>query len=343
MPDPASLIPSQTLEWLLDESEPGPRYLALRDLYGLPPNDSQVKHARRAAHQHGPISEILNHMHPEGYWAEPGPGYNPKYRSTVWALISLAQLGASVQEEPRLERACDYIVSQSMTEIGQFAASGTASTTVDCLQGNLCAALVDLGWKDPSLEKAYDWLVRSITGEGVAPNTEREALPRYYAGNCGPAFQCGANNKLQCAWGAIKEMLALGKCPDSYRDAHTEQAIEASVDFLLGVDPATAEWPTGYTDKPSGNWWKFGFPIFYISDLLQLVEALILVGKGDDPRLSGVYALIKDKQTPEGSWLLEYGYHGKMWVDYGDKKQANKWVTIRAGKALLASPEKYRL
>jgi hypothetical protein len=256
----------------------------MKDLFGLPPDDPQLKQARQAAHQQGPIGQVLDEMHPDGYWAEPGPGYNPKYRSTVWAIITLAQLGARVEVDPRLALACDYLVDQSMTDIGQFTASGAPSTTVDCLQGNLCAALVDLGWEDPRLEQAYDWLARSITGDGVAPNTERDAFPRYYAGNCGPEFLCGANNKLQCAWGAV-----------------------------------------------------FGFPIFYISDLLQVVEALILVGKGDDPRLGGVYPLVGDKQTSEGSWQLEYGYQGKMWVEFGEKKQPNKWVTIRAGKALLAA------
>lgn len=341
MIDPVNLLPPETLEWLLDESDPGPRYLAMRDLYALPPDDPQIKQARRTAHQHGPISAILNQMETEGYWAEPGPGYNPKYRSSVWALITLAQLGASVHEDPRLAGACEYIVSQSMTDIGQFSAGGTPSTTVDCLQGNLCSALIDLGWKDPRLKLAFNWLARSVTGDGVAPNTDREAFPRYYAGKCGPAFQCGANNKLQCAWGAIKCMLAMGKCPDPYLNPMIPDAIDLGVDFLLGVDPATAAYPTGYTDKPSGNWWKFGFPIFYISDLLQVAEALILVGKGDDPRLAGVYALINEKQTPEGNWLLDYGYHGKMWVEFGDKKQPNKWVTIRAGKALLESQKKH--
>jgi hypothetical protein len=338
MLDPSHLLPSKTLDWLLDETDPGPRYLTMRDLFGVPPDDPKLKQARLAAHQQGPIGQILDEMYPDGYWAEPGPGYNPKYHSTVWAIITLAQLGARVEDDPRLALACDYLVDQSMTDIGQFTASGTPSTTVDCLQGNLCAALVDLGWEDPRLGQAYDWLARSITGDGVAPNNERDAFPRYYAGNCGPAFHCGANNKLQCAWGAVKCMLALGRCPDQYQNSMIHSAIGAGVEFLLGVDPATAAYPTGYTDKPSGNWRKFGFPIFYISDLLQLAEALISAGKGDDPRLASVFTLIKDKQTPQGDWLMEFGYQGKMWIEFGEKKKPNKWVTIRAGKALLAAP-----
>jgi hypothetical protein len=31
---------------------------------------------------------------------------------------------------------------------------------------------------------------------------------------------------------------------------------------------------------------------------------------------------------------LEYDYAGKTWGDYGEKKQANKWVTLRALRVL---------
>jgi hypothetical protein len=45
------------------------------------------------------LQHILSHMEEEGFWVKAGPGYNPKYKSTVWALILLAQLGASVSED----------------------------------------------------------------------------------------------------------------------------------------------------------------------------------------------------------------------------------------------------
>lgn len=63
---------------------------------------------------------------------------------------------------------------------------------------------------------------------------------------------------------------------------------------------------TGYTNKPSGNWWKFGFPVFYVTDLLQLAEALVNLGYGQDPRLAGTLDLIRSKQDANGRWALEY-------------------------------------
>jgi hypothetical protein len=323
-----------TLTWLLEAEDPGVRYLALRDLVGLPPGDQELLAAKELAHTKGPIAVILDALNPAGYWVEPGPGYNPKYRGTVWAIILLGQLGASCAMDPRLEQACRYLLDHALTGNGQFSITGAPSGTVDCLQGNLCAAMLDLAFHDPRLDQAFEWMARSVTGEGVAPLEDKKAILRYYAGKCGPVFACGANNKLQCAWGGVKVMLAFSKLAPEKRTSLIQSAIQKGVDFLLGVDPAEARYPTGYADQPSGNWWKFGFPVFYITDLLQNVEALVRLGYGDDPRLSNALKFIHEKQDRNGQWALDFDYTGKTWVNFGKKKQPNKWVTLRAAWVL---------
>jgi hypothetical protein len=322
------------LPWLLETESPGARYLAMRDLLDLPKGDPELIAARAKAHESGPIADILAQMHLDGYWAEPGPGYNPKYYSTVWSLITLAQLGASAALDERIASACAYLLDHSLAEGGQFGVSGAPSMTVDCLQGNMCATMLDLGYNDKRLATAFEWMARTVTGEGLAPASDRQAPRRYYAGKCGPNFACGANNKLPCAWGAAKVMLAFSKLPADMHNPLIDRAISRGVEFLFSTDPAKADYPSGYSAKPSGNWWKFGFPIFYITDILQIVEALVGLGLSDDPRLANAFALILDKQEAQGRWALEYGYTDKTWVDFGPKKQPNKWVTIRALKVL---------
>jgi hypothetical protein len=322
------------INWLLQSENPGVRYLALRDLLELPRNDPEMAAAQKAAHRKGPIAAILKEMHPDGYWSMPGPGYNPKYFSSVWSMVMLAQLGAFVECDTRIARACAYILEEDLTDSGQFTATGAPSGTADCLQGNLCAALVALGCEDPRLEQAYEWMARTVTGEGVAPTSQKEATIRYYAGKCGPNFACGSNDKKPCAWGAAKVMLAFAHWPKQKRTPQIDRAIRQGVDFFLGVDPATAEYPCGYTSKPSGNWWKFGFPVFYVTDILQVVEALVMLGYGKEPRLVNALRIIRAKQDDQGQWALEYDYTGKTWVNFGPKKQPNKWVTLRALKAL---------
>lgn len=331
------------LNWLLEPASPNVRYLALRDLLDYPIEDRELRTARETAYKEGPIASILAEMNEEGYWAKPGAGYNPKYRSTVWSVIALSQLGATVDMDARIARACTYLLDHSLTAGGQFAMKGTPSSTIDCLQGNLCAALLDLGYADPRLDAALAWMARSVSGEGVAPVEDHQATIRYYAANCGPVFACGYNDKQACAWGAVKVMLAFSKLPKNQRTPLIEQAIGIGVDFLLSTDPALARYPSRNNARPSPNWWKFGFPVFYITDVLQNVEALVKLGFGKDARLNNALALIRDKQDEQGRWKLEYSYSGKSWGDFGVKNQPNKWVTLRALRVLKSSVEIPRL
>lgn len=324
------------LPWLLQPDDPGPRYLALRHLLDRCPSDPELRQARAEAHTHGPIATILGHMSDEGYWAEPGAGYLPKYRGTVWSLIALAQLGARAEEDERITTACAYFLGQAFNEGGQISRYGAPSATADCLQGNMLASFLDLGFDDPRLPAAFDWMARTVTGEGVAPAGDRHAPVRYYSGKYGPDFACGSNNKLSCAWGGAKVMLALGKLPPERRTPVIERAIERGVDFFFSTDPARADYPSGYSDKPSGNWWKLGFPVFYVTDILQILEALAPLGHAADPRLDNAYALVLAKQDASGCWPLEYDYAGKTWADFGTRKQPNKWVTLRVLRALKA-------
>lgn len=325
------------LDWLLAPDTPDVRHLALRDLADLPADDPELRTACVAAHHSGPVAAILAAMDPAGFWAKSGAGYSPKYYGTVWSIISLAQLGASAGQDARIPKACAYLLDHALTRGGQFSMNGAPSATIDCLQGNLLAALLDLGYDDPRLDAAWEWMARTVTGEGIAPMEDRNAPVRYYAGKCGPNFACGANNKLPCAWGAVKVMLAFAKLPAARRTPLIQRAIQQGVDFLFSVDPAKAGYPTGYSDKPSGNWWKFGFPVFYITDLLQNVEALVHLGYGSDPRLADALRIIREKADAQGRWPLEFHYSGKTWVDYGPPRQPNKYVTLRALRTLKAA------
>ncbi len=324
------------LSWLLEPDSPGARYLALRDLCDLPADDPDLLAARKAAHQAGPIAEILSTMDPAGFWSEPGPGYMPKYLSAVWSLTSLAELGAHVDEDERISKACTYLLDEALSSGGQLSMSGAPSGTIPCLQGNLLWAFADMGFKDARLASAYEWMAQTVTGEGIAPLEDKHAVRRYYAGTCGPNFACGANLKLPCAWGAVKVMLALSKMAPEERTPLIQAAIAEGIKFLFSVDPATAAYPSAYTGKPSTSWWKLGFPVFYVTDILQLVEVLVLHGYGKDPRLANAMELVRKKQDGQGRWSMEYDLTGKTWVDYGPKRQPNKWVTIRALRALKA-------
>ena len=327
-----AVVSPELADWLLEPDEPGPRYLALRALF--PPGEAERADARADAHRAGPIAEILGNMHPGGYWVKPGAGYGPKYRSGVWSLTALAQLGAAVDADERIRTAVDYYLEHAVTPAGQISTNGQPGGTIDCLQGNMLAAMLDLGVPPERLAAAFDWMARTVTGDGIAPQEEKNAPLRYYAYKCGPGFRCGPNNKLPCAWGAAKVMLAFAKLPARYRSLRIEAAIATGVNFLFSVDPVTAEWPCGWAPKPSPNWWRFGFPVFYVTDILQVAEALVGLGYGTDPRLQGTLEFVRNRADAAGRWPTRYNYSGKTWCDWGRGGRPNKWVTIRARRVL---------
>jgi hypothetical protein len=326
------------LDWLLEPENIGVRYLALRDI--VKGSKKELAAAARKAHKEGPIAVILGKMESDGYWQKPGPGYTSRYKGNVWSLILLSQLGASVGIDKRILTACDYYLDHALSEDGQIGYNGQPSGTIDCLQGNMCAALLSLGYEDKRLEKALEWMARSVTGEDVASAGDEAAPLHYFKYKCGPVFACGANAKKSCAWGAVKVMLAFSKLAQDRRTALIDRAIKTGMEFIFSRNPAKADYPTRHDDKPSREWWKFGFPVFYVTDLLQNIEAMIGLGYAGDPRLSDSIKLIQEKQDAEGRWSLEHDYTGKTWVDFGPPKQPNKWVTYRALKVLESNKVK---
>lgn len=336
---PIENLKNDPLPWLLeaDQENPAIRFFTLRDVFSYPADAREVKEARQLIMSAGPVPTILAAQEPQGYWVEPGPGYYPKYQGTVWQLIFLAQLGAD-GSDPRLRRACEYILDHSRSHYGGFSANALPSGMIQCLQGNLAAALIDLGYLgDKRLAAALDWLARSITGEGIAPAREKDAPVHYFlSSNSAPGFVCSANNQLPCAWGAVKAMSALSKVPEAARTPEMRRAVETGKDFLLSRDPSLADYPMGYSEKPSRSWFQLGLPTGYVTDFLQILEVLVALGLRDDRRLQPAFDLLTGKQDLQGRWKMEYTYNGKTWVEIEKKGQASKWVTLRALRVLKA-------
>jgi hypothetical protein len=325
------------LEWLTepDVENPGVRYWTLVDLVGLPRDASEVVAAREALMQAGQVPAILAAQDAGGYWEKPGHGYSSKYRGTVWSVIYLAQLGAD-PVHPQVRAGGEYVLQHSRAKTGVFTCTGTPSGNIHCLNGNLGAALLDLGFGgDERLVEALDLMARYVTGHDIIPEGGPRGAPRYLkSGACAPGFCCSANNAMPCAWGAVKVLRALSRVPAVERSAVMQAALDAAVDFLFSVDPASAGYPAGYSDKPSRSWFRFGFPVFYVADVLQTVEALTDAGHDGDPRLESAYRMIQDKAGEHGRYKLEYSYGGKTWADVGQRGEPNKWVTLRALRVL---------
>jgi hypothetical protein len=326
-------INPQVIDWLLEEDHVNApiRFLTLRDILDRSSGDSDLEATRIAMMETGPIPAILARLHQEGYWDNSESIYNPKYYATCWQLIMLAQMGADGRH-PQIKKVCENFLQNAIRKFGGFSVYSSQTGAVHCLQGNMTAALMDLGYAhDPRLLKAVDWMARSVTGEGFTPVGEKSEGDHYIrSGISAPGFPCSANEHEPCAWGAVKIALALSKILPEERTIAECNAIEHCVEFLLSVDPATASYPHPYSKNVSGSWFKFGFPIFYVTDLLQNLEALVELGLNGDPRLKNAIDLVLQKQDKNGQWIMDYTYNGKTWVDIEEKGKASKWVTMRS-------------
>jgi hypothetical protein len=333
-------------DWLFEEDDPGVRYLTLRDI--LDASEKEVKAARTDAYRRGPIAVILDNMNPEGYWIRPGLGYVPKFKSTVWSLISLAQLGASGNEDQRIQTACTYFLDHALAKGGQVCSRRPSDMGL-CLQGNMLTALMDLDCQNRQLDIAYEWTARRVTGEGLSRRINKDGLAsadgvsgpfRYMNFITEPRFGCRTNKGLACGWAGASVMMAFSRLPSGRRNGLIDRAIRAGVEFFFSVDPATAYFHDSKTGTPNIKWWQFKFPDFYPADILKIAEALTALGYGADPRLASTFDLILSKQDENGRWPLEYvDYTRKMWVKYGQYNKPNKWITLRALRVLKRASE----
>ena len=102
----------QLLSWLLAARTPSIRYLTLRRLLGRPEEDADVQAARREMAASGPIPAILARQTARGDWANERSYYSPKYTSTHWSMILLAEFAADPTDE-RLRRGAEFMLADT--------------------------------------------------------------------------------------------------------------------------------------------------------------------------------------------------------------------------------------
>lgn len=320
-----------TLDWLLEKENPSVRYFTLKYLLDHSGDDRDVQSARRAIMRSEPVKKILAAQDSEGFWAKEGHGYSPKYRSTSWQILFLAELGAD-KHNRQVKRGCEYLLEHAQAQHGGFSAmvNATPMGAVHCLNGNLIWALLALGYtEDDRVRHAVEWLAGAITGED---------FKWWYASTLsGPNFECGVNAKLPCAWGAVKSLRALAALPKGMRSSRVDAATRMAAEFLLSRDLAKADYP--YYKRVSDEWFKFGFPLSYTSDVLEAMLALSEAGYGRHPRLKHAIELVLSKRDADGRWSLKHSLNGKMWTDIEAKGKPSKWVTLRARRVLKAAGE----
>jgi hypothetical protein len=134
---------------------------------------------------------------------------------------------------------------------------------------------------------------------------------------------------INCYMGAMKILKAFSTIPEEKRSPRMKEIIKHEAEKIL---ENKVHWYLRNSDgcrKEKAGWKRFGYPLFYQSDILEVMVALTRLGVHDD-RMSDAVDVIRDAQQSDGRWHMKDSFNGKMWIDIEEKNKPSKWITLQA-------------
>jgi hypothetical protein len=332
MDDWKSILKADPIDWLLERDNPSVRYYTLLDILGKPKNHPEVMETKKAIMESGVVPGILAKQAIGGYWDEVNRFYNAKYKGTVWQLIVLAELGAQGKDR-RIGKACEFILENSQDrESGGFshrrakAGGGQPSGVMPCLTGNMVWSLIRFGYsEDPRVQRGIDWLV---TYQRFDDGIEESPKGWPYDGK-EPCW-----GKHTCHMGVVKALKALAEIPPHRRTEDVKNTIGQGAEYMLAHHIHKRSHDLSRIAKTA--WLKFGFPLMWNIDALEILGILTRLGYRDK-RMQEAIDLVISKQDNQGRWLLENTFNGRFQVNIEQKGKLSKWVTLNALRALKSA------
>lgn len=294
------------VDWLLEEEQPAVRYRALTQVLGRDEDDPEVRSAKQMIATKGWASDVLEAQKPGGWWVSNESLYRPKYLSTNWMLLVLADLGMT-RADPRIDRACTLWIERFAMEDGGFAMSGRKRGHL-CTTGNTARALVQFGFTDhPKVENAFEWLAKTRDKNG--------------------GWSCFGSGRNLDSW---EGMSAFAVYPRPKWTEGMKRAVEAAAEFYLQRE-------LHKQGAPYEPWRRFHHPVHYYYDLLVGLDFMTALGYTDDPRMRYAISLLREKRRSDGKWNLDAVHpdlEGKMAEYYAkDPKYATPFALEKPGQA----------
>jgi hypothetical protein len=329
MGDWKSTLKADPTDWLLEEDNPSVRYFALTEILDEPADRTEVKEAKNAIMNTGVIPRILAKQNNDGYWETPTEFYTAKYQGTSWQLIILAELGAD-HTDSRIKKACEFILESAQHhESGGFSVAraektggGRGSGVIPCLTGNMVWSLIKLGYlQDPRVQRAAGWITtyqRFDDGDGAPKGWPYDRYVMCFGKHC-------------CHMGAVKALKALAEIPAEKRTPEIQATIDKGAEYMLKHHIFKKSHDLSKVSKP--GWLKFGFPLMYQDDALEVLGILTKLGCKDD-RMQEAVDLVLSKQDAQGKWKLESTFNGRFQTNIERKGENSKWITLNALEAL---------
>jgi hypothetical protein len=264
----------RAVEWLLEDDQPSVRYLALTRLLDRPEDDPDVRAAREEIPRRGWAADILARQDPAGFWVDGASLYQPKYLSSNWMLLVLADLGLT-RAEPRIDAACRLWIERFARPDGGFGPDRDKKSHL-CTAGNTARALVQFGYEDlPQVRSAFDWFVGAQDKNG--------------------GWSCFGSGRNLDSW---EPLSAFAVYPRGRWTPEMTRAVERGAEFFLERELHRQ----GERYEP---WYRFHYPVHYYYDLLVGLDILTALGYGGDPRLQHALDVLRDRRRPDGRWNLD--------------------------------------
>jgi hypothetical protein len=305
------------LDWLLD-SDPAIRWQVLRDLVHSPNEVVAAERARTAMEGWG--ARLLGLQGEDGQWAGgacfPGPGFNRSgesqgqpWISTLPTLQLLHDFGVDPCSD-RVRRAAEQVREHCRWEhAGQPFFSGEVEP---CINGRTVTLGTYFGQDVNGLVARL--LSEQLEDGGWNCEVENGSVRSSFATTI---------NVLEGLWTHER---AAGGTAESIAARHRGE------EYLLERKLLRRK-STGEVVTP--NWLRFSFPTRWHYDVLRALEYFRSVGGVPDSRMEEAIHLLRSKQRPDGTWLLENTHPGEIYFELEDgDDQPSRWNTLRALRVL---------
>ena len=302
------MLTEDNLQWLLDAQTPTIRYLTLQRLLKRPAEDPEVQALLENIGNSGPVPSILHEQTESGNWAGERSYYTPKYTSTHWSMLLLAELCAD-KSDRRLIRGAAFMLKDTCEEAHEHIEQGRHG--LECFWGNLLRYELHCGMVDDArLSKVVEIL--AING----PDAD---------------WRCKYNDERPCAWGAARALWGLAALPENRRDPNVQGAIQNGIKFLLeDHDLLDNDYPTPEDGKVHPLWSRLNFPLFYQADILFVLRVLGDLGALKHPGAEPALAWLESKRGENGRWRGASPFRSRTWKALGGLEERDRWISLQA-------------
>jgi len=304
------------LDWLLDESDPALRWQVLRDLSDAPPEVVAAERARVATEGWG--ARLLALRDDDGRWAG-GACFPAAFRgdfsqgqpwtATLPTLTLLRDFGIEPDARPVRETVALVRANSRWEHDGQRFFAGEVEP---CINGRTVAIGAYFG-------VGVDGIVARLLGEQLADG----------------GWNCETEN------GSVRASFATTICVLEGLLAH-ERVTNGSASAVAARRRGEKylldrrlfrRLSTGEMVDP--DWLRFSFPTWWHYDVLRALDYFRATGDAPDPRLAEAITLLRSKQQPDGTWLLEHTHPGAVHLSMEDGDgHPSRWNTLRALRVL---------